>query len=425
MSAPASSQPFGPVPPPPPPPDERVKSRLPRRSGRQPLGTDDGAAAAVTPQVPIELIHQALSVICLWHPAQPAQGLAWTENAYLALTGIAASQLELHHTGDTEKANETLTEFLTNLDMDCDTDNYETWRHVVTGLWRSENVAARNGHSSHSVQLLLNSTPLNTPPRDCMGAVCALGLLQSVLPLTPETRREHPLNPLFLLKYKYPEVTFEEIEQAFDTEIDEQAFFAWAQRVNAIMECMGPLTTQPVFVDPAGGIAHSGVTYAEYLKDYASAICNLGESQFESFSLNDAIRDVADRFTAAKVGDPPPGTPEDCLPRRTIEEEDLIHSLHCEIVNLVFGRLSDANLAAKNARFRAIVQIAGQKAGTIMSPKQHFFVLIPMAGDKGCHVKIGGEEVPWNPGTGYLLDSDVPICTDSLIGYIAIFAYKY
>jgi hypothetical protein len=41
-----------------------------------------------------------------------------------------------------------------------------------------------------------------------MGAVCALGLLQSVAPHGPEVKWQYPLNPLFLLKYKYPAVEY-------------------------------------------------------------------------------------------------------------------------------------------------------------------------------------------------------------------------
>jgi hypothetical protein len=105
------------------------------------------------------------------------------------------------------------------------------------------------------------------------------------------------------------------------------------------MECMGPLTSQPVLLQQAGGIVQSNATYADYLKEYANAICDLGESRFGSFTLTDAIHDATTRFTAAKAGDPPPGTPEDCLPRKTADEEKLIWELHCLIVKLVFREL--------------------------------------------------------------------------------------
>ncbi|CAI6045276.1 unnamed protein product [Clonostachys chloroleuca] len=424
MDLPVSSQSFLPIRPA--PGRERVKSRLPSRCGQQQPGTNNGAVAGVPPKTPIELIHQTLSVVCQWHPGQPAAGLTWTENAYLALTGIAASHLELFFTHDTAQADETLNQFLADLDMDCDTESYETWRHIVLGLWRTENVASQNGRSTHSIQLLLKATRLNTPPRDCMGAVCALGLLQSVAPHGPEVKSEYPLNPLFLLKYKYPAVEFHEIERAFDTELDKKAFSQWEQRVNAIMECMGPLTSQPVLLQQAGGIVQSDATYADYLKEYANAICDLGESRFGSFTVTDAIHDATHRFTVAKAGDPPPGTPEDCLPRKTTDEEKLIWELHCLIVKLVFRELSNANLAVKNSAFKAVVQVGGQVPGlTILSPRKHFLVLIPMAGKEGCHVKIDNQEVPWNPSTGFLLDEHVPISADSLIGYIAIFVYKF
>lgn len=148
-----SSQSFLPIRPA--PGRERVKSRLPSRCGQQPPGTNNGAVAGVPPKTPIELIHQTLRVVCQWHPGQPAAGLTWTENAYLALTGIAASHLELFFTHDTAQADETLNQFLADLDMDCDTESYETWRHIVLGLWRTENVASQNGRSTHSIQLLL------------------------------------------------------------------------------------------------------------------------------------------------------------------------------------------------------------------------------------------------------------------------------
>ncbi|CAG9946381.1 unnamed protein product [Clonostachys rosea f. rosea IK726] len=423
MDRPVSSQSSLPIRPT--PGHERVKSRLPSRCGQQPSGTNNGAAAGVPSQSSIELIHQSLSVICQWHPGQPAAGLTWTENAYLALTGIAASQLEVFFTGDAPQADETLSQFLADLDMDCDTESYETWRHIVTALWRAENVASQHGRSSHSIQLLLNATTLDTPPRDCMGAVCALGLLQSVAPHGPEVKWQYPLNPLFLLKYKYPAVEFDEIERAFDTNLDKKAFSQWEQRVSAIMECMGPLTSQPVLLQQAGGIVQSDATYADYLKEYANAICDLGESRFGSFTLTDAIHDATTRFTAAKAGDPPPGTPEDCLPRKTADEEKLIWELHCLIVKLVFRELSNANLAVKNSAFKAVVQVSGQMGGTILSPRKHFLVLIPMAGKDGCHVKIDNQEVSWNPSTGFLLDEHVPISADGLIGYIGIFVYKF
>uniref|UniRef100_A0A0B7K875 Uncharacterized protein n=1 Tax=Bionectria ochroleuca TaxID=29856 RepID=A0A0B7K875_BIOOC len=381
MDRPVSSQSSLPIRPT--PGHERVKSRLPSRCGQQPSGTNNGAAAGVPSQSSIELIHQSLSVICQWHPGQPAAGLTWTENAYLALTGIAASQLEVFFTGDAPQADETLSQFLADLDMDCDTESYETWRHIVTALWRAENVASQHGRSSHSIQLLLNATTLDTPPRDCMGAVCALGLLQSVAPHGPEVKWQYPLNPLFLLKYKYPAVEFDEIERAFDTNLDKKAFSQWEQRVSAIMECMGPLTSQPVLLQQAGGIVQSDATYADYLKEYANAICDLAD------------------------------------------EEKLIWELHCLIVKLVFRELSNANLAVKNSAFKAVVQVSGQMGGTILSPRKHFLVLIPMAGKDGCHVKIDNQEVSWNPSTGFLLDEHVPISADGLIGYIGIFVYKF
>ncbi|CAG9986444.1 unnamed protein product [Clonostachys byssicola] len=390
---------------------ERPKRPLPKRCVQQPPGTNNGEAE-------IQLMHQSLSVVCQWRPGQPTEGLTWTENAYLALTGIAASHLELFFTGDVPQADETLSQFLADLTLDCDTESYETWRHIVLALWRTENVASRNGRSSHSIQSLVNATPLKTHPRDCMGAVCALGLLQSVAPHGQEVKREYPINPLFLLKYKYPAVEFDEIERAFDTELDKKAFRQWEQRVNAIFECMGPLTSQPVPLEQTGGLVQSDDTYADYLKEYANAICNLGESRFGSFTLTDAIHDATARFTVATAGDPPPGTPEDCLPRRTTEEEKQIHELHCLI--------SNANLAVKYSAFKAVVQLSGQVPGTtIVSPRKHYLVLIPMAGREGCHVMIDNQEVSWSPSTGFLLDEQVPISADSLIGYIGIYVYKF
>ncbi|VUC31940.1 unnamed protein product [Clonostachys rosea] len=393
------------------PQPERVKSRLPSRLSQRSPATSDGTTA---PAIPVQLIHQTLSVILLWHPGQPTSGLAWTENAYLALIGIAASQLELFHTGVTELADQGLTKFLHDLHMDCDTASYESWRHIVTGLWRNENEESKKGRGTHSIQRLLNATHLSTPPKDCMGTVCALGLMPSDLPSAPEVWREHPINPLFLLKRRYPRVRFDEISTAFDTEVDEKAFHAWDQRMNAIMQCMGPITSQPILLEDAYGAIQPGVTYAEFFKSLACAICNLGETRAEPFRLDEALLNVARSYAQARTKGLPAGTPE-----------NVIADLHCELIRLVFVQLNKANLATKTCQFKAFARVSYLQAkATFVCPRKFFLVLIPLFGLAGGRVKINDRVMLWEPGTGFILDEGVPTFTENEISYIGIYICK-